>query len=149
VEMLRGCSDVSSFIPALANTFARSPIEIPVRHDRGAHGRSTYTFFRLVRLNFDLLTGFSRWPIQIVSLAGIGIALLGLGFGGFLSLRRLLIGPESQGVFTLFAILFVFVGIQILALGLIGEYIGRIYLEVHRRPRYVIRRIYEAGARRG
>ena len=145
VEILRGCSEVSSFIPALANTFAGSPIEIPVGHDRRARGRSKYNVFRLVRLNFDLMTGFSLLPIQVVSLAGIGIALLGLGFGGFLMLRRLIMGPESEGVFTLFAILFFFVGIQILALGLIGEYIGRVYMEVRRRPRYVIRRIYEVG----
>ncbi len=149
VEVLRGCSEVSSFIPALANTFAGSPTEIPVGHDRRTNGRSKYNPFRLIRLNFDLVTGFSLLPIQVVSLAGIGIALLGLGFGLFLMLRRLLMGPESEGVFTLFAILFVFVGIQILALGLIGEYIGRIYMEVRRRPRYVIQRIFEAGEPEG
>jgi undecaprenyl-phosphate 4-deoxy-4-formamido-L-arabinose transferase len=143
VEVLRECSEIASFIPALANMFAASPIEVPVGHDRRSKGRSRYNLFRLVRLNFDLMTGFSLFPIQAVSLAGIGISLLGLGFGGFLILRRLLMGPESEGVFTLFAILFVFVGIQILALGLIGEYIGRIYLEVRRRPRYVVQRIYE------
>jgi undecaprenyl-phosphate 4-deoxy-4-formamido-L-arabinose transferase len=146
VEVLRGCSEVSSFIPALANTFAASPTEIPVGHDRRSKGRSKYNLFRLIRLNFDLMTGFSLLPIQVVSLAGIGIALLGLGFGAFLMLRRFLLGPESEGVFTLFAILFFFVGIQILALGLIGEYIGRIYMEVRRRPRYVIQRIYEREA---
>jgi undecaprenyl-phosphate 4-deoxy-4-formamido-L-arabinose transferase len=149
VETLRGCSEVSSFVPALANTFAGSPTEIPVGHDRRINGRSKYNAFRLLRLNFDLMTGFSLLPIQVVSLAGIGIALLGLGFGGFLLLRRLLMGPESEGVFTLFAILFFFVGIQILALGLIGEYIGRIYMEVRRRPRYVIRRIFEPGTSEG
>lgn len=143
VEILRGCSELSSFIPALANSFAGSPTEIPVNHDRRNRGRSKYNPFRLIRLNFDLMTGFSLLPIQTVSLAGIGISLLGLGFGAFLMLRRLLVGPESEGVFTLFAILFVFVGIQILALGLIGEYIGRIYMEVRRRPRYVIQQIYE------
>jgi undecaprenyl-phosphate 4-deoxy-4-formamido-L-arabinose transferase len=143
VEVLRGCSEVSSFIPALANTFAGSPTEIPVGHDRRKNGRSKYNPFRLIRLNFDLVTGFSLLPIQVVSLAGIGIALLGLGFGVFLMLRRLVVGAEAEGIFTLFAILFVFVGIQILALGLIGEYIGRIYMEVRRRPRYVIRKIFE------
>jgi undecaprenyl-phosphate 4-deoxy-4-formamido-L-arabinose transferase len=79
----------------------------------------------------------------VVSLAGIGIALLGLGFGAFLLVRRLFVGPEVEGVFTLFAILFVFVGIQVLALGLIGEYVGRIYLEVRRRPRYVVGAVYD------
>jgi undecaprenyl-phosphate 4-deoxy-4-formamido-L-arabinose transferase len=149
VEILRGCSETSSFIPALANLFAGSPIEIPVGHDRRANGRSKYNVLRLIQLNFDLMTGFSLLPIQIVSLAGTGIALLGLGFGGFLMVRRLLVGPESEGVFTLFAILFFFVGIQILALGLIGEYIGRIYMEVRKRPRYVIQRIYESNAECG
>jgi undecaprenyl-phosphate 4-deoxy-4-formamido-L-arabinose transferase len=126
-----------------------APVEIPVAHERRTQGRSKYTLFRLLRLNFDLMTGFSLLPIQVVSLAGMGIALLGLGFGGFLMLRRLLVGPEVEGVFTLFAILFVFVGIQILALGLIGEYIGRIYMEVRKRPRYVIRQVYEAGCDEG
>jgi undecaprenyl-phosphate 4-deoxy-4-formamido-L-arabinose transferase len=143
VEVLKGCGELSSFIPALANTFAGSPAEVAVGHDRRSQGRSKYSPFRLIRLNFDLMTGFSLLPIQCVSLAGIGISVLGLGFGGFLMLRRLVLGPELEGVFTLFAILFVFVGIQILALGLIGEYIGRIYMEVRRRPRYVIQRIYE------
>ena len=146
VEVLRGCSEVSSFIPALANTFAGSPTEVPVGHERRTNGRSKYNLFRLIRLNFDLMTGFSLLPIQVVSLAGIGIALLGLGFGGFLMVRRLVIGAEAEGIFTLFAVLFFFVGIQILALGLIGEYVGRIYMEVRRRPRYVVQRVFE-GAR--
>ena len=143
VDVLQGCRELSSFVPALANSFARSPIEVPVRHDPRANGRSQYGPFRLIRLALDLMTGFSLLPVQVVSLAGIGIALLGLGFGAFLLVRRLFVGPEVEGVFTLFAILFVFVGIQVLALGLIGEYVGRIYLEVRRRPRYVVQAVYE------
>jgi undecaprenyl-phosphate 4-deoxy-4-formamido-L-arabinose transferase len=143
VETLRGCGEVSSFIPALANTFAASPTEIPVSHEARTNGRSRYGLLRLLRLNFDLMTGFSLVPIQIVSVSGIIIALLGLGFGAFLFVRRLLVGPESEGVFTLFAVLFVFVGLQVLALGLIGEYIGRIYMDVRHRPRYVVQRVYE------
>jgi undecaprenyl-phosphate 4-deoxy-4-formamido-L-arabinose transferase len=146
VEVLRGCRELSSFVPALANSFARSPVEVPVGHDSRGQGRSSYGLLRLIRLALDLMTGFSLLPIQAVSLAGIGIALLGLGFGAFLLVRRLFVGPEVEVVFTLFAILFVFVGIQVLALGLIGEYVGRIYLEVRRRPRYVIQAIYDHAA---
>ena len=138
VEQILLCQEISSFIPALANTFAASVAEVPVKHAARRHGRSRYGALRLLRLNFDLLTGFSLLPIQAVSLAGIGIAVLGVGFGLFLGIRRLLVGPEVEGVFTLFAILFFFVGLQILALGLIGEYVARIYQEVRRRPRYVI-----------
>src|SRR5947207_1877196 len=102
-------------------------------------GRSRYSPLRFMRLGFDLMTGFSLVPIQLVSLAGIGVALLGIGFGAFLLVRRLVLGPESEGLFTLFAILFVFVGILIFAVGLVGEYVGRIYAEVRRRPSYVVR----------
>ena len=143
VERIVACQEASQFIPALANTFATSVAEVPVDHDPRAHGRSRYGLLRLLSLNFDLLTGFSLLPIQAVSLTGIAVAVLGLGFAIFLGFRRLLLGPEVQGVFTLFAILFFFVGIQILALGLIGEYIGRIYQEVRRRPRYVISEVLE------
>ena len=142
-ERICQCQEISSFIPVLANFFAGSVAEIPVGHSPRSSGRSRYTPFRLLRLNFDLLTGFSLLPIQVVSFAGILISFLGLGFALFLGIRRFFVGPEVEGVFTLFAILFFFVGLQILALGLIGEYIGRIYMEVRRRPRYVVREILE------
>jgi len=143
VEQILRCTEISSFIPALANMFAAAVAEVPVKHEARRHGRSQYGVVRLLRLNFDLLTGFSLLPIQTVSLAGMAIAMLGLGFGLFLGVRRLLVGPEVEGVFTLFAILFFFVGLQILALGLIGEYVARVYQEVRRRPRYVVAELLE------
>lgn len=143
VDQIVACQEISRFIPALANTFAGAVAEIPVDHAPRRHGRSKYGVFRLLRLNFDLLTGFSLLPIQAVSLAGVLVAALGLGFAVFLGLRRLFVGPEVEGVFSLFAVLFFFVGLQILALGLIGEYVGRIYQEVRRRPRYVITELLE------
>ena len=143
VDQIVACQEISRFIPALANTFATTVVEIPVQHARRLSGRSRYGLFRLLRLNFDLLTGFSLLPIQAVSVAGVFVSALGLGFAVFLALRRLVVGPEVEGVFTLFAILFFFIGLQILALGLIGEYVGRIYQEVRRRPHYVIREVLE------
>jgi undecaprenyl-phosphate 4-deoxy-4-formamido-L-arabinose transferase len=138
VDQIVACQEISRFIPALANTFATAVAEVPVAHAPRREGRSRYGLLRLLRLNMDLMTGFSLLPIQAVSLAGVIVAALGLGFAVFLGLRRLLVGPEVEGVFTLFAILFFFVGLQILALGLIGEYVGRIYQEVRRRPRYTV-----------
>jgi len=143
VEQILACQGVSQFIPALAASVASSVAEVRVDHQPRGHGRSRYGLLRLLRINFDLLTGFSLLPIQLVSVMGILVALMGLGFAVFLALRRLLVGPEVEGVFTLFAILFFFVGLQILALGLIGEYVGRIYQEVRRRPRYVISEVLE------
>jgi undecaprenyl-phosphate 4-deoxy-4-formamido-L-arabinose transferase len=145
VEQIIECHERSLFIPALANTLARRTTELEVAHAERAAGRSKYRFSNLMRLGFDLMTGFSLLPIQLVSVAGLFVSLAGIGFGAFLFARRLIVGPESEGVFTLFAILFVFLGILILAVGLVGEYIGRIYLEVRRRPPYRVRAVYRQG----
>lgn len=142
VEQMLACNERSLFIPALANTLARRTAEVQVGHADRAAGASRYTLLKLMRLAFDLLTGFSLLPIQLVSLSGIVVALAGLGFGAFLFVRRLVVGPESEGVFTLFAILFVFLGVLILGVGIVGEYVGRIYLEVRERPLYQVRAIY-------
>jgi len=145
VRQIIECDERSSFIPALANSLAKRTAEIQVGHSDRWSGRSKYTLMKLMRLSFDLITGFSLLPIQMVSLAGIVVAMAGMGFGVFLLVRRLFVGPESEGVFTLFAILFVFIGILILAVGMVGEYVGRIYLEVRRRPTYRIRAIHQRG----
>ncbi len=130
------------FIPALAAWVAQRPTEIAIAHEPRTVGRSRYSPLRFMRLGFDLVTGFSLVPIQLVSVMGLGVSLLGIAFGLFLFVRRLIVGPESEGVFTLFAILFVFLGVLIFAVGLVGEYVGRIYLEVRRRPPYVVRAVY-------
>jgi undecaprenyl-phosphate 4-deoxy-4-formamido-L-arabinose transferase len=140
IDYMNMCPESSSFIPALANTFAKKITEIEVAHAERKTGTTKYSLFKLWRLNFDLMTSFSLWPIQMISSLGVGIAALGLLFALFLLVRRFLIGPEGEGVFTLFGILFFFIGIQILALGIIGEYIGRIYQEVRRRPRFIIKK---------
>jgi undecaprenyl-phosphate 4-deoxy-4-formamido-L-arabinose transferase len=138
----------STFIPALATMLAENPVEIEVGHGEREIGKSKYSPLRLMRLGFDLVTGFSLWPIQLVSLAGVVVAAFGVAFAGFLFVRRLIVGPESEGVFTLFAILFAFVGVLLLAVGLVGEYVGRIYAEVRRRPIYRIREIVSQAASR-
>ncbi|MBN1520886.1 MAG: glycosyltransferase [Candidatus Aureabacteria bacterium] len=144
IENVKECQEISSYIPALANLFANKVTEINCRHDSRKGGKSKYSFYRLLKLNFDFMTGFSSIPIHLVSVLGLFVSLLGLGFGAFLGARRIIFGdqPGEQGIFTLFAILFFFVGIQIFSLGLIGEYIGRIYSEVRKRPRYFIKKKY-------
>jgi undecaprenyl-phosphate 4-deoxy-4-formamido-L-arabinose transferase len=139
VDSINQCQESSSFIPALANLFSRRVAEVPVGHAERERGRSKYNLFKLLHLNFDLMTGFSHLPIHAVGIMGLAIALLGFLFGLFLFIRRLVLGPEVEGVFTLFAILFVFVGLNTFGLALIGAYVGRIYKEVRGRPRYIIR----------
>jgi undecaprenyl-phosphate 4-deoxy-4-formamido-L-arabinose transferase len=145
VDAVVQIADRALFIPALAAWVARRPTEIAIGHEPRVAGKSRYSPLRFMRLGFDLMTGFSLVPIQLVSLAGIGVSLLGTGFGLYLLVRRLVLGPESEGLFTLFAILFVFLGLLIFAVGLVGEYVGRIYAEVRRRPSYVVRAVYGAS----
>jgi undecaprenyl-phosphate 4-deoxy-4-formamido-L-arabinose transferase len=145
VEAMLTTTEISTFIPALANTFARDIAEVEVAHAPRQEGASKYSLWRLFRLNFDLMTGFSTLPLQFISLTGALLAVGGFGFGILLFVRRLIVGPEVEGVFTLFAILFAFLGVQLFCLGLMGEYVGRIYAEVRHRPRFLIRRVREAN----
>ncbi len=148
VDAVVQLADRALFIPALAAWVARRPTEIAIGHGPRIAGRSRYSPLRFMRLGFDLMTGFSLVPIQLVSLSGIGVSLVGTGFGVYLLFRRLTHGPESGGLFTLFAILFVFLGLLIFAVGLVGEYVGRIYAEVRRRPSYVVRAVHGASRER-
>ncbi|MHB8534452.1 MAG: glycosyltransferase [Sulfuricaulis sp.] len=143
VEHITASGETSTFIPALAMSYAAHPAEIEVEHAARAAGESKYSLYKLIRLNFDLMTGFSVVPLQVFTLFGMVISIGSLLFVVYLFIRRLIIGPEVQGVFTLFAILYFLVGVGIMGLGVIGEYIGRIYQEVRRRPRFMIRDVYE------
>jgi undecaprenyl-phosphate 4-deoxy-4-formamido-L-arabinose transferase len=146
VEEINRCDESSTFIPALAQSFARRPTEILVAHAPRRHGSSAYSLYRLVRLNFDLMTGFSLVPLQLFGLLGTLVAFGGIAFGLFLFVRRLIVGAEVEGVFTLFAILFTLLGIGMAGLGIVGEYVGRIYQQVRGRPRFRVRRQYGRGA---
>jgi undecaprenyl-phosphate 4-deoxy-4-formamido-L-arabinose transferase len=143
VDTINACREINTFIPALAYTFAQNPTEIEVAHEERAAGESKYSLYSLVRLNFDLVTGFSVMPLQLFSLSGIVISLASIGFVVFLAVRRLIVGPEAEGVFTLFGIAFFLIGITLFGIGLLGEYIGRIYEQVRERPRYVVQAILE------
>ncbi len=147
VDEINRCDEASTFIPALGQSFARRPTEVPVAHAPRRHGTSAYSLYRLVRLNFDLMTGFSLVPLQAFGLLGSVVAFGGIAFGVFLLVRRLIVGAEVEGVFTLFAILFTLLGIAMAGLGIVGEYVGRIYQQVRGRPRFRIRRVYGLGAR--
>jgi undecaprenyl-phosphate 4-deoxy-4-formamido-L-arabinose transferase len=143
VDTINTCREINTFIPALAYTFAQRPTEIEVVHEERAAGESKYSLYKLVRLNFDLVTGFTTLPLQLFSLSGIVISMLSIGFVLFLAVRRLVVGPEAEGVFTLFGISFFLIGVTLFGIGLLGEYIGRIYEQVRQRPRYVVQAILE------
>jgi len=143
VDAVNRCTEASTYVPALAYTFARHPVEIEVSHAERTVGQSKYSLLRLIRLNFDLMTGFSVAPLQFFSMTGIVIALLSLVFVLYLAIRRLVVGSEAEGVFTLFGIAFFLIGVALLGLGVVGEYVGRIYEQVRQRPRYTVAALLE------
>jgi len=144
VDTVNQCREINTFIPALAYTFAQNPTEVDVAHEERFAGESKYSLYSLIRLNFDLVTGFSVVPLQWLS--GVGITLSAASGLLFIVLmaRRFLFGSEVQGVFTLFAVTFCLLGVILFGMGLLGEYIGRIYQQVRQRPRYLVQAVLEA-----
>ncbi|ACS87768.1 undecaprenyl-phosphate 4-deoxy-4-formamido-L-arabinose transferase [Musicola paradisiaca] len=143
VEAMLHCHERSTFIPILANTFARRTTEILVRHSEREFGDSKYSFMKLINLMYDLVTCLTTTPLRLLSVVGSVIAIAGFALAVVLVALRLFFGAAwaADGVFTLFAVLFSFIGAQFVGMGLLGEYIGRIYNDVRARPRYFIQRI--------
>jgi undecaprenyl-phosphate 4-deoxy-4-formamido-L-arabinose transferase len=144
VDAINSCKEVSTFIPALAYTFSQRPTEVVVEHEERAAGESKYSLYSLVRLNFDLMTGFSLVPLQWFSMLGILVSMGSAALFVLLIGRRLIYGPEAEGLFTLFALAFFLIGLALFGIGLLGEYIGRIYLQVRHRPRYLVDAVLES-----
>jgi len=143
VEAMLHCHERSTFIPILANSFARRTTEINVGHAEREFGDSKYSFFKLINLMYDLITCLTTTPLRLLSLIGSVVAISGFTLSVILIAMRLILGPEwaAEGVFTLFAVLFTFIGAQFVGMGLMGEYIGRIYNDVRARPRYFVQKV--------
>jgi undecaprenyl-phosphate 4-deoxy-4-formamido-L-arabinose transferase len=145
VDAMVSSREVNTYIPALAYTYAADPVEIEVAHEERSAGESKYSVYKLLRLNFDLVTGFSIVPLQLYSILGFVVSLVSVGFFALIIYRRFAYGPEAEGLFTLFAIAFLLLGVALFGIGLLGEYVGRIYQQVRERPRYLIQAILDAG----
>ena len=138
--------EVSTYIPALAYTFAHDPTEVEVEHAERAAGRSKYSLYRLVRLNFDLVTGFSLVPLQLFSMFGMLVSAGALATYFFVIVNRLVRAGWREGIATLWdrdILAFFLLGMVLFGLGLVGEYVGRIYQQVRERPRYTILAVLE------
>jgi undecaprenyl-phosphate 4-deoxy-4-formamido-L-arabinose transferase len=134
---------INTFIPALAYSYAGNPGEVAVRHEERHAGVSNYSFYKLVRLNFDLITGFSLAPLQYFTMFAAVCAAGSLGLVLVLAYMRIFLNDDTKGVFTLFGILFFLISVAMIGIGLIGEYVGRTYQVVRVRQRYFVREILE------
>jgi undecaprenyl-phosphate 4-deoxy-4-formamido-L-arabinose transferase len=146
IEAINACREVSTFIPALAYTFAHRPTEVEVAHEPRAAGTSKYSVYKLIRLNFDLVTGFSVVPLQIFSLFGIGVSVVAVLVYLVVMIQRVLGGEPLDTLRTFWdrdILQFFLTGLVLFGLGLIGEYVGRIYQQVRERPRYLVQAVLE------
>jgi undecaprenyl-phosphate 4-deoxy-4-formamido-L-arabinose transferase len=143
VAALNQTREVNTFIPALASIYAMNPIEVPIAHEERHAGKSKYSLYSLIRLNFDLITGFSVVPLQLFSMVGMAMSVLSAILVIVLFVRRAIIGSEAEGLFTLFGLVFFFIGLALFGIGLLGEYVGRIYAQVRERPRYIVEAVLE------
>ena len=148
VNAMLQCHERSTFIPVLANTFANKTSEIKVKHAERENDDSKYSLLKLISLQFDLLTSMTTFPLRLLSILGGVIAVLGFTLSLLLIIMRIIYGSDwaAQGVFTVFSILFIFIGAQFLGMGLLGEYIGRIYNDVRARPRYFVKAVVGSSA---
>jgi len=146
VEAINSCREVNTFVPALAYTFSRHPVEIEVAHEERQAGESKYSLYSLIRLNFDLMTGFSLAPLQYVSLLGILISLGATTAYLIVMVSRTLDGQFLDGLREVWdrdILEFFLLGMVLFSQGLLGEYVGRIYQQVRHRPRYLVQAILE------
>jgi len=146
IDAINACREVSTFIPALAYTFAHKPTEVEVAHEVRAAGESKYSLYSLIRLNFDLVTGFSVVPLQIFSLFGILVAIGSVLVYLSVMLERLLAGERLTALKTFWdrdILQFFLTGIVLFGVGLVGEYVGRIYQQVRQRPRWLVQAVLE------
>jgi undecaprenyl-phosphate 4-deoxy-4-formamido-L-arabinose transferase len=137
---------INTFIPALAYSFSGNPAEVGVKHEERHAGVSNYSFYKLVRLNFDLITGFSIAPLQYFTMFAMASAAGSLALVVVLFVRRFVfdnLDRDTFGVFTLFGILFLLLSVAMIGIGLIGEYVGRTYQVVRARQRYHVREVLE------
>ena len=143
VDAMLACRERSTFIPILANSFARHTTEVLVQHAEREHGDSKYSPMRLINLMFDLITCMTTTPLRLLSILGFSMAFLGVLFAVLLIGLRLIFGATwaGHGTFVLFAVLFVFTGGQFIGMGLLGEYLGRMYSDVRARPRFFIEKV--------
>jgi glycosyltransferase involved in cell wall biosynthesis len=142
VDLIQAMPERQRYIRGLRAWIGLTQVGIDVDRAERVAGESKYTFRSLLSLAFDGLFAFSRVPLRAASVLGLIVVLAGIVYGAFVLINRLAGGPP-QGFATLALLQIGFSGVLLLVLGVIGEYVGRIYDEVKRRPIYVVRRVWE------
>lgn len=149
VDALMRLPERNRFMKGLYAWVGFESVAVPYVPEERAHGTSHFSKRRLVGLGLAGLTAFSVWPLRTVIAMGTVLALAALGYGAYLTVMYLLHGHDVSGWTTIVVSLMLFAGIQLLSLGVVAEYVGRIYEEVKGRPLYLVKRDLGQGLASG
>ncbi|OEZ33096.1 bactoprenol glucosyl transferase [Francisella endosymbiont of Amblyomma maculatum] len=111
------------------------------REERAA-GQTKWNYWKLFKFSIDGITSFSRAPLEIWSYIGVFVALISFIYGSIIVLKSLLFGADVPGYPSLVTFILFFSGLQMIGIGMLGSYIGRIFIETKRRPLYIIRQVH-------
>jgi hypothetical protein len=138
VEALRRLGERARFSKGLYAWVGFRSVGVPFEVQERLHGTSKWGLQKLTRFAFDGLSSFSTLPLKLATYLGIGISIFAMTYAVSIALRTLIWGSDVPGFPTLVVSVMFFSGIQLVFLGIIGEYIGRIFAEVKRRPLYIV-----------
>jgi glycosyltransferase involved in cell wall biosynthesis len=145
VEALLALPERNRFLKGLYAWVGFKSVAIPYAPAERATGTSHYNALKLIAFSIDGLTAFTTWPLRVASIAGMVMAVLGFLYGIYVIVDHELYGSAVEGWTTIVVLLLFFVGIQLVSLGILGEYVARIFEEVKNRPLYLVRRALGEG----
>jgi glycosyltransferase involved in cell wall biosynthesis len=148
VDALLSMPERNRFMKGLYAWIGFTAAAVPYEPAPRAHGRSHYSFWTLMRLSFSGITAFNSWPLRVVGALGAVFALAGFGYGAFITVGYMFEGNKVSGWTTIVVTLLLFFGMQMIFLGIIGEYLARIFEEVKGRPLFLVRREHGRGLTR-
>lgn len=143
IEKVEACRDRSRYMAVLMSWMGVPAVEIRVQHHNRLKGQTKYSMLTLVQLTWDLITGYSNFPLRAVTYMGLFGAGLGFAVMAFLLYQRIVNGILIEGFIVLSAVFAFFAGVQLLSIGLLGEYLGRVHLQIQNRPDYIVARVIE------
>lgn len=147
VDALLSLPERNRFMKGLYAWVGFEAVAVPYVPEERRHGHTHFSPLKLVQLALDGLTAFTVWPLRALIAVGFALALAAFGYGAYLTAEYLAYGHDVGGWTTIVVSLMLFSGIQLVSLGVVGEYIGRIYDEVKRRPMYVVKQELGQGLR--
>ena len=143
IEKIKTCKDRSRYMAVLMSWMGVPAVEVEVDHHNREVGKTKYSVFTLIKLTWDLITGYSTAPLRMVTYLGLFGALMGFFLMMFLFYQRIVNGILIEGFIVLSAVFAFFSGVQLLTIGFLGEYLGRVHLQIQNRPDYIISKVLE------